>query len=142
VAIVKTATIPDSNVLLDLLMQDPVWYNWSANHLQSSREKGHVVVNTIIFAESSAQFDGHVEFQKMLSLIGVDLQELPWEAAYVAGRTHIAYRKSGGTRTRTLPDFLIGAHASVKGYRLLTRDASRYRTYFPKLDIIAPDTHP
>ena len=110
--------------------------------MKSSREKGRLVVNAIIFAESSAQVDGYMEFQKILAQIGVDLEECPWEAAYTAGRTHLAYRKSGGTRVRTLPDFLIGAHASVKGYSLLTRDASRYRAYFPELDIIAPDTHP
>lgn len=141
-AIVKTSTIPDSNVLLDLLLRDPVWFNWSASQMQNSREKGRLVVNAIIFAESSAQVDGYMEFQKILAQIGVDLEECPWEAAYAAGRTHLAYRKSGGTRVRTLPDFLIGAHASAKGYSLLTRDASRYRTYFPELDIIAPDTHP
>jgi predicted nucleic acid-binding protein len=110
--------------------------------MQNSREKGRLVINTIIFSESSAQVDGYTEFQKILGQIGVDLEECPWEAAYIAGRTHFAYRKSGGTRVRTLPDFLIGAHASFKGYRLLTRDASRYRTYFPELDIVAPDTHP
>ena len=141
-AIAKTSTIPDSNVLLDLLLRDPVWFNWSASQMQNSREKGRLVINAVVFAESSAQVDGYGEFQKILAQIGVDLEECPWEAAYVAGRTHLAYRKSGGTRVRVLPDFLIGAHASAKGYSLLTRDASRYRSYFPELDIIAPGTHP
>jgi predicted nucleic acid-binding protein len=142
VAIVKTSTIPDSNVLLDLIMRDPVWFNWSAGQMRNSREKGRLVVNAVVFAESSAQVDGYGEFQKILAQIGIDLEECPWDAAYEAGRRHFAYRKSGGTRVRVLPDFLIGAHAKAKGYRLLTRDAARYRSYFPELDIIAPDTHP
>jgi predicted nucleic acid-binding protein len=142
VAIVKTSTIPDSNVLLDLIMRDPVWFNWSASQMRNSREKGRLVINAVVFAESSAQVDGYGEFQKILAQIGIDLEECPWEAAYQAGRTHLAYRKSGGTRVRVLPDFLIGAHAKAKGYSLLTRDAARYRSYFPELEIIAPDTHP
>ena len=141
-ATAKTSTIPDSNVLLDLLLRDPVWFNWSASQMQISGEKGRLVVNAIVFAEASAQVDGYTEFQKILAQIGVDLEECPWEAAYVAGRTHLAYRKSVGMRIRVLPDFLIGAHAVVKGYSLLTRDASRYRTYFPELELVTPDTHP
>jgi predicted nucleic acid-binding protein len=135
-------TIPDSNVLLDLILRDPVWFNWSAQHLADRRQKGELYINPIIFSESSGRFTRYLLFQRVLERLGVALEQLPWEAAFEAGKAHIDYRKAGGPRSRTLPDFLVGAHAMVKGYTLLTRDAARYRSYFPKLDIIAPDTHP
>ena len=141
-AIVKTATIPDSNILLDVIQRQPLWFEWSARQLQNSRELGSLVVNTLVFAETSAQIDSFEEVQRIFSLIGINQEEIPWEAAYIAGRTHQAYRKAGGTRERTLPDFLIGAHAAARGYRIITRDQARYRTYFSSLEIIAPDTHP
>ena len=135
-------TIPDSNVLLDVFQSDPVWALWSARHLGESRDAGRIVVNPVIYAESGGHFIDLGEFQRAMSLVGVGYEDVPWRAAFLAGRTFRAYRKSGGMRERVLPDFLIGAHAATLGYRLLTRDAARYRTYFPKLHIIAPDTHP
>ena len=141
-ATAKMTTIPDSNVVLDLLTRDPVWFDWSARQLRRSRERGRVIVNAIIFAETSAQFDNWAEYKKTLTRIGIELAELPWAAAHEAGRAHTRYRQSGGTRSRTLPDFFIGAHAAVEKSRLLTRDPQRYRRYFPDLDIVAPDSHP
>jgi hypothetical protein len=112
------------------------------DNLEARREAGALVANTIVYAEVSGHFTVHDELQKVFSQVGIELENIPWEAAYLAGRIYRAYRRKGGLRERVLPDFLIGAHANVKGYSLLTRDASRYRSYFPDLDIIAPDTHP
>jgi predicted nucleic acid-binding protein len=134
-------TIPDSNVLLDVLQRDPTWYSWSAQRLQSLRYGG-LRINAVVFAECSALYASRMDFHQVLTQIGVSFDDIPEEAAYAAGRAHLEYRKRGGLRTRTLPDFLIGAHAAVKGYAMLTRDASKYRAYFPELDVIAPDTHP
>jgi hypothetical protein len=135
-------TIPDSNVILDVFQRDRDWFEWSWKRLQSSREEGQLVVNTVVFAETSGHFLAYQELHKALRTVGIELEDVPWEAAYAAGRAHRAYRRSGGRRERVLADFLIGAHAAVKGYRILTRDHARYRSYFPDLDIIAPDTHP
>ena len=135
-------TIPDSNILFDLIQRDPVWFDWAMDKLEACREAGTLVASVIVYAEVSGHFIVHDELQKVFSQVGIELEHIPWEAAYLAGRAHRAYRRAGGQRERVLPDFLIGAHANVKGYSLLTRDASRYRAYFPKLDIIAPDTHP
>ncbi len=101
-----------------------------------------IVVNTIVFAEVAGNFTSQKETFEVFQSMGSVFEEIPWDAAYMAGRAHRAYRRSGGTRDRLLPDFLIGAHAAAKGYRILTRDQARYRTYFPEVEVIAPDTHP
>jgi predicted nucleic acid-binding protein len=134
-------TILDSNVLLDLIQRDPVWYSWSAERLAHSRDNG-LCINAVVFAECAAGYTSRVEFHNVLRQVGVDFENIPEDAAYLAGRTHLEYRKRGGLRLRTLPDFFIGAHASVRDFTLVTRDPAIYRGYFPKLDIIAPDTHP
>jgi predicted nucleic acid-binding protein len=134
-------TIPDSNVLLDLIQKDPTWLSWSADKLAICSDGG-LRINAVIFAECAAAYTSRSEFHHLLVQVGLSFEHIPEDAAYLAGRAHLAYRKRGGLRTRTLPDFLIGAHAVVRGYALLTRDASNYRAYFPDLDIIAPDTHP
>ena len=110
--------------------------------LRESRNLGRLVVNAITFSETAAHFQSYREIHGALKIQDTELEDLPWEAAYLAGHLHRQYRRAGGLRERVLPDFLIGAHAAVKGYRILTRDASRFRTYFPELEIIAPDTHP
>lgn len=135
-------TIPDSNVLLDIFQADPVWASWSGRLLGESRKTGRIVINPVIYAESGGHFLEHAEMQRALGTAGIEYEDIPWRAAFLAGRTFRAYRKVGGRRERVLPDFLIGAHAATLGYRLLTRDAARFRTYFPSLDIIAPDSHP
>lgn len=135
-------TIPDSNVVLDIIREDPQWFKWSALQLQTCRNSDTLIVNAIIVAESAAQFVNLPLLRKTFQLIGCDYEEIGWDAAYAAGLAHVDYRAAGGQRLRTLPDFLIGAHASSKGYRILTRDASRYRSYFPNIEVIAPDTHP
>jgi predicted nucleic acid-binding protein len=135
-------TIPDSNVVLDLLTGDKNWYLWSSRKISEARAFGGLLINPIVYSEAAAEVDTHEGFMAILKSQGVAFEELPWEAAFAAGKVHRAYRQAGGERLRTLPDFLVGAHAALKGYRILTRDASRYRTYFPDVDVIAPDTHP
>jgi predicted nucleic acid-binding protein len=134
-------TILDSNVLLDLVQRDPLWYSWSAERLTQSQSNG-VCINAVVFAECSAGYASRIEFHNTLKHVGVNFENIPEEAAYLAGRTHLEYRRRGGLRARTLPDFLIGAHAAVRDFTLVTRDPAIYRGYFPNLDIIAPDTHP
>ena len=141
-AIAKTPTILDSNVVLDLLLIDPAWYRWSARQMADSLALGPLIINSIVFAESAPRFGDWGSLQRSMSQLGFEFEHLPREACFEAGKVHVVYRKAGGMRERTLPDFLIGAHAQVRGCRLLTRDPVRYRSYFPDLDIIAPDTHP
>lgn len=110
--------------------------------LKECMDGGGVVVNAIIYAEISGQFPFHAEVTFLLKKLEVELEDIPWDAAYLAGKSQRAYRGAGGMRERVLADFMIGAHAEQKGYRILTRDQARYRTYFPRVDVIAPDTHP
>ncbi len=135
------STLVDSNVILDLTRANE-WSAWSDASLREAASKGLILLNQVIYAEASSRFILQSDFEEMIQLAGFTTDDLPWEAAYVAGQAHVAYRRAGGARDRTLPDFLIGAHATVMGYTLLTRDARRYRRYFPDLDIIAPDSHP
>ena len=135
-------TIPDSNIFLDVFQNDKNWLKWSVQKLQDCRNEGLVIVNAITFSETSGHFLSFRDIQAALKGADTEIEEIPLEAAYLAGHLHRKYRRAGGLRERVLPDFLIGAHAAVKGYAILTRDAARYRTYFPDVEIIAPDTHP
>jgi predicted nucleic acid-binding protein len=136
-----TSTLVDSNVIIDVLKNAPLWNAWSRSRLREAADSGSVVVNQVIVAESSIRFRDPVA-RNALEIAELSRESIPWEAAFKAGEAHRAYRDRGGWRERTLPDFLIGAHAAVKGYRLLTRDPRRYRQYFPELELVAPDTHP
>jgi predicted nucleic acid-binding protein len=128
----------DSNVLLDVLTDDPRWSPWSADALAEQAERDVLTINPIIYAEVSLGFVRIEELDAALPAPTFHRLALPWEAAFLAGKCFLTYRKRGGSRSAPLPDFYIGAHASVSGMRLLTRDAARYRTYFPKLRLIAP----
>jgi predicted nucleic acid-binding protein len=128
----------DSNVLLDIFTEDPVWFNWSANALAEHAEQSVLVVNPIIYAELSVRFTTVEELEQVLPGDQFVREALPWEAAFLAGKSYAAYRRRGGERRSPLPDFYIGAHAAVRAMTLLTRDAARYRTYFPTLQLIAP----
>ena len=128
----------DSNVLLDVLTEDPRWFAWSADALADQAERDVLTINPIIYAEVSVGFVRIEDLDAALPPPTFHRLALPWEAAFLAGKCFLAYRKRGGVRTSPLPDFYIGAHASVSGMKLLTRDATRYRTYFPKLRLIAP----
>ena len=128
----------DSNVLLDLLEEDPIWYEWSSSKLQLMADTSRLIINTVIYAEVSIGFQRIEELEEALSQDIFERRPIPWEAAFLAGKCFMRYRKLGGTRRSPLPDFFIGAHAAVEGLTLLTRDAARYRTYFPSLALIAP----
>lgn len=131
-------TLVDSNVLLDYLTDDDEWLDWSSSMLNAAGESGAVAINPIIYAEVSVRFDTIEDVEEALPRAYFERAPLPWEAAFLAARAFEQYRRRGGTKRSPLPDFFIGAHAAVAGMTLLTRDARRYRTYFPKLRIIAP----
>ncbi len=128
----------DSNVILDLITEDAHWVAWSARALELAADRTRVIINPIVYAEVSVRFSRIEELEAALPKEMIDREALPFEAAFLAAKVFQRYRKKGGKRTSTLPDFLIGAHAAVAGYELLTRDVRRYRTYFPKLVLISP----
>lgn len=128
----------DSNVLLDVLTEDPRWSPWSIDALAEHADQDVLAINPIIYAEVSVGFVRIEDLDAALPPPIFHRLALPWEAAFLASKCFLAYRKRGGVRSSPLPDFYIGAHASVCGMKLLTRDAARYRTYFPKLGLIAP----
>ena len=133
-----TATLVDSNVVLDIAAEDAEWLDWSSAMLAQAAERGPVVINPIIYGEVSTRYDSIESLDDALPPDFYIRAPLPWEAAFLAAKAFRHYRRRGGTKSRTLPDFFIGAHAAVAGMTLLTRDARRYRAYFPKLRIIAP----
>jgi predicted nucleic acid-binding protein len=135
---VTSAVLVDSNVLLDILTIDPVWENWSATALEEAAEWAILVINPIIYTEVSIGFERIEDLEEALPAAEFRREALPWEAGFLAGKSCLAYRRRGGERRSPLPDFYIGAHSAVQGYRLLTRDPKRYRTYFPSLTLIAP----
>ena len=133
-----TITLVDSNVLLDIATDDPNWAAWSATALSRALDLGSVCVNPIVYAEVSIRFDRIEELDAFLPEPAFRRESLPYDAGFVAGKAFLAYRRRGGERATPLPDFYIGAHAAVRRYRLLTRDARRYRTYFPTVELDAP----
>lgn len=128
----------DTNVLFDYLSEDEEWFDWSAAMLSEAAESGPLAINPIIYAEVSVRYDSIEAVEAALPAEFFVRTALPWDAAYLAAKVFERYRRRGGTRTSALPDFFIGAHAAVSGMTLLTRDARRYRTYFPTLTMIAP----
>jgi hypothetical protein len=133
-----TAVLVDSNVLLDVMTEDPRWLAWSAEAIERAADRFRLVINPVVYAEVSIRYSRIEDLEAALSRTMFDREAIPYEAAFHAGKSFLAYRRSGGAKRSPLPDFFIGAHAAVAGYRLLTRDAARYRTYFPKLPLIAP----
>lgn len=133
------ATLVDSNVLIDITVKDPQWLPWSKEAFIDALEEGPVLVDQIVFAEVSIGYPTPEECEWALEVQGIERVPLPWPAAFLAGRAFAAYRNRGGPKLAPLPDFFIGAHAAVAGLRLLTRDASRYRSYFPTVELIAPE---
>lgn len=129
----------DTNVLIDVLHHDPVWAPWSDGNLQRAADEAVVVINPIVYGELSLGFPTVEALDKALEPHLFEREGLPYAAAFLAGRAFLAYRRRGGSRTSPMPDFYIGAHAAVARYRLLTRDATRYRTYFPTIELIAPE---
>jgi predicted nucleic acid-binding protein len=133
-----SAVIVDSNVLLDILTDSADWSTWSSNALARVGEDARLVINPIIYAEVSVRYQRIEDLEKALPHDMFAREPIPYAAAFLAGKAFLVYRRRGGTRISPLPDFFIGAHAAVAGYRLLTRDAARYRGYFPDLPLIAP----
>lgn len=131
-------TLVDSNVLLDIFTEDPTWSQWSAGAVADARDAGVLVINPIVYAEVSARFVGVEELDEALPAADFLREELPYPAGFLAGKAYVRYRSQGGAKRSPIADFYIGAHAAVCRYRLLTRDAARYRTYFPKLTLITP----
>jgi predicted nucleic acid-binding protein len=134
-----TAILVDSNVLLDVMTEDARWFSWSAASIERAADRFRLVVNPVIYSEVSIRYSQIEELDIALSKTMFDREAIPYEAAFLAGKSFVAYRQRGGSKRSPLPDFFIGAHAAVAGYQLLTREAARYRTYFPKLALIAPD---
>ncbi|MDA3626736.1 type II toxin-antitoxin system VapC family toxin [Saccharopolyspora sp. WRP15-2] len=132
-------TLVDSNVLLDLVIADSEWFEWSAGSLEKAADDGLLVINPLIFAEVSVRFQTIEEVEEAFPDDFFVRTPLPWSAGFLAAKCFAQYRKRGGEKRSPLPDFYIGAHAAVSRLRLLTRDASRYRTYFPTVELIAPE---
>ena len=133
-----SVTLVDSNVLFDFLTEDAEWFDWSAAMLEQASNTGTVAINQVVYAEVSVRYSTIEDLDKELAVDYFARLSIPWEAAFLAGKAFARYKRRGGTRRSQLPDFFIGAHAAVTGMTLLTRDARRYRAYFPKLKVIAP----
>ena len=133
-----SAVLVDSNVLLDVFTGDPEWGEWSEQMLAKCADSAVLVINPIVYAEVSVRFKRIEELEAALPPEFLRREPLPWEAGFLAGKCFAAYRRNRGRGRAPLPDFYIGAHAAVCGYRLLTRDVKRFRLYFPSLPLLAP----
>jgi len=132
-------TLVDSNVLLDVVTDGEVWADWSQAQLERAALRGPLIINDVVYAEISTRFTSAEAVDSMLLDLSVDVAPMPRSALFLAGKAYLQYRASGGTRTHVLADFFIGAHAAVEALPLLTRDARRYRHYFPTVALIAPE---
>jgi predicted nucleic acid-binding protein len=129
----------DTNVLLDIVTDDPTWADWSQQQLDIASLRDRLAINPVVYAEFSSRFRRIEELDAMLASVEIVVAEMPRPALFLAGQAFKTYRSRGGPRTSILPDFFIGAHAAVLNAPLVTRDPGRYRTYFPGLDLIAPN---
>ena len=134
-----TAVLVDANVLLDVMSEDARWLKWSTAAIQVAADRYRLVINPVIYGEVSIRYSRVEELEDALPRTMFDREAIPHEAAFLAGKAFLAYRRRGGAKASPFPDFFIGAHAAVAGYILMTRDPVRYRTYFPTLSLIAPD---
>lgn len=134
----QPGTLVDSNVLLDLFTEDPTWCAWSSTRIAEALDRGPVLINQVVYGEVAHRFSTIEGLDEVLTADRFVRGNLPWAAAFLAAACYREYRRRGGQRTAILPDFFIGAHAAVLRVRLLTRDATRYRTYFPTIELIAP----
>ena len=131
-------TLVDANVLLDIFTRDPKWLGWSLARLEDASLQGPVLINDVIYAETSARYRDLGDFERALMNVGVTIAPMPREALFLAGKAFLQYRAAGGGRTGVLSDFFIGAHAATLAIPVLTRDVRRYRSYFPTVQLIAP----
>ncbi|TPM29371.1 type II toxin-antitoxin system VapC family toxin [Mesorhizobium sp. B2-3-4] len=136
------ATLVDTNVLIDIAVRDPVWSRWSRSKMTAALKQGSLIINQIIYAEFSMRYETIDDVDSVLPEDEFRREGLPFEAAFAASRAFSIYRRMGGPREKVMPDFLIGAHAVIRGYPILTRDPTGFRTYFPDVELIAPDTDP
>ncbi|RUU78837.1 type II toxin-antitoxin system VapC family toxin [Mesorhizobium sp. M7A.F.Ca.MR.362.00.0.0] len=132
-------TFVDTNVLLDLVTDDPNWAGWSIAQLEAASLDGPLLINDAVYAELAVRYIRIEDLEAFLDAAGLEMAPMPRAALFLAGKVFTQYRRSGGSRTGVLPDFFIGAHAAVAKLPLLTRDVGRYRTYFPSLRLIAPE---
>ncbi|MEO0319141.1 MAG: hypothetical protein RL404_2818 [Pseudomonadota bacterium] len=128
----------DTNVLIDVLQDDPVWADWSISQLRAHSQLHKLAINPVIYAELSMSFTTFEALDKILDDMELDSHDIPRPALFLAGKAYLAYKRSGGTKSNVLSDFFIGAHAVVSRMPLLTRDAARYRSYFPSLRLVCP----
>ena len=128
----------DTNVLVDALQDDPQWADWSIAQLRAQAKIHELAINPVIYAEVSLSFSTIESLDRVVETMELTLREIPRPALFLAAKAYLQYRRRGGSKAQVLPDFFIGAHAAVEGWPLLTRDASRFRTYFPSLQVIAP----
>jgi predicted nucleic acid-binding protein len=131
-------TLVDTNVLLDLVTDDPIWADWSIAELEAASLRGPLLINDVIYAELAVRYRRIEDLDAFVQKAGLEIAALPRAALFLAGKVFAQYRKSGGLRTGVLPDFFVGAHAAVGEWPVLTRDVGRYRTYFPSLTLITP----
>lgn len=134
----RRGVLVDSNVLLDIATNDAKWAAWSARALAECAEYTALIINPIVYAEVSIGFSTIEALDAALPLASYERESLPWEAGFLAGKCFLRYRRRGGRRATPLPDFYIGAHAAIERLGLLTRDAARYRSYFPRLEVLGP----
>lgn len=132
-------TLVDTNVLLDLVTDDPNWADWSVAQLEAASLNGPLLINDTVYAELAVRHARIEDLEMFIDAAGLEMTLMPRAALFLAGKVFTQYRRSGGSRTGVLPDFFIGAHAAVARLPLLTRDVGRYRTYFPALRLITPD---
>lgn len=128
----------DSNVLIDIASEDPDWYPWSSEAIATAGNSSELAINPVIYAEASIRYATPAEFDDAFPERFFRREPLPYAAAFLAGKAHLAYRNHGGSRLAPLPDFFIGAHAAVSRHRILTRDPRRFRRYFPSVELIIP----
>jgi len=132
-------TLVDSNVLFDIVTRTPDWWQWSLEQFDEAAMNGPVVINDVIYAEMSIRYPSVDVVDSLVRDLGVDLVPIPRSALFLAGKAYLRYRATGGLRTGVLSDFFIGAHAEAERLPLLTRDVRRYRSYFPTVELIAPE---
>jgi hypothetical protein len=133
--------LADTNVLLDLVTNDPIWFDWSRHRLAAAATSHELIVNPVIFAELSVRFSTVEAVESALRAVGALMSAIPHAALFLAGKAFQQYRAAGGPKSGVLPDFFIGAHAVIAGAPLITRDTGRFRTYFPDIVLITPDIH-
>jgi len=132
------AVMLDSCVYLDIFTHDKQWYAWSSNALSSAANKGSIVINPIIYAEISVCFERIEELEQVLPSDVFDYRPISREVAFLAGKVFLKYRTRGDAKSLPPPDFFIGAHAAIENLTLITRDAKRFKTYFPGLNMLSP----